>query len=419
MTRKTQIGLLTATCVVCCLGVFLGARLSNRGHAAADASTSGPTETPAPPTPAPEVCHAPEATRSTEPPTILATIETAPLPSADPLPPMDAVKPEPDTKADANALPPLPPPSIDGLDKVNAKAPDIGLTRGAAVREDDPPPPPPPASSPSDLPPSPDATKAVDKPMPPEPKLTSNELTDKPPQPTPANPPGVSSPVPPPPVPTALVEPLKPQSSDSSPSPVKDDLPSRPTERIEPPKESIAPARAVPVSPTTPSVAAAPLMPVLKKPASGKKAMPMTGTHACKLDDQHGVTLPKAVRDQLGEHETLFVTLGSDHCIWLTTAAGLEKLTDRLEKQPAEGEDDPKVNRRRYFAQTERVGVDKNGHCVMPGALVESVGLKQDALLIGVGDHFELWDAQRWQKYSQTPGAEPADTPATDSHEEF
>jgi DNA-binding transcriptional regulator/RsmH inhibitor MraZ len=37
---------------------------------------------------------------------------------------------------------------------------------------------------------------------------------------------------------------------------------------------------------------------------------------------------------------------------------------------------------------------------------LESAGLKQDTVLIGVGDHLELWDAQRWQKYSQTHAAE-------------
>jgi MraZ protein len=131
------------------------------------------------------------------------------------------------------------------------------------------------------------------------------------------------------------------------------------------------------------------------------KSLPLTGTHGCKLDAKCGLTLPKAVRDQIGDHDTLFVTLGSDHCVWLTTAAGLEKLTDRMEKSPAV-EDDAKVARRRYFAQTERVAVDKNGYLMVPTALLESVGLKQDAVLIGVGDHLELWDAQRWHKYSQT-----------------
>jgi MraZ protein len=431
VTRKTQIGLLTATCVVCCVAVFLGARLSNRGHAASDGSSAAPTETPAAPTPAPEVCHAPEPSHLTEPPRILANIEPAPLPPADPpLPPMDEVKPDP-KPADAVPLPPLP---TDVSGKADVKTPEVALTGVRAPDEDlkanDFPPPPPPASPTGDVLPQPASKKATDKPMLPEPKLTGREVTEKSPSPTPAD-------APPRPMPTATVPPPSDGAAAQAIPPVSPDPATRPqspekpratttedpgpysSHAAEPAVESLPPARVVPVSPTTPSVATPPLMPVLKKPAGAKKAMPMTGTHVCKMDDQHGVTLPKAVREQLSEHETLFVTLGSDHCIWLTTATGLEKLTDRLEKQPADSDEDPKVTRRRYLAQTERIGVDKNGRCVMPTALVESVGLKQDAVLIGVGDHFELWDVQSWHKYSQTPGAEPANTPAADSHEEF
>jgi MraZ protein len=172
--------------------------------------------------------------------------------------------------------------------------------------------------------------------------------------------------------------------------------------------ESGPPARIVPVSPTTQAPTTSVVTPVLKKQSAVTKAkvLPLTGTHRCTLDAKNGLTLPKAVREQMGEQDTLFITLGSDHCVWLTTAAGLEKLTDRLEKSPAV-EDDAKVARRRYFAQTERVTVDKNGYVVVPAALLESAGLKQDAVLIGVGDHLELWDTQRWHKYSQTPGNEP------------
>jgi MraZ protein len=184
--------------------------------------------------------------------------------------------------------------------------------------------------------------------------------------------------------------------------------PPRMTEPPQPSAETGPPARIAPVSPTTPATSSCVVTPALKKPSTVAKArvLPLTGTHACKLDEKNGLALPKAVRAQIGEQESLFVTLGSDHCVWLTTAAGLEKLTDRLEKSPAV-EDEAKIARRRYFAQTERIAVDKNGYFTIPAALLESVGLKQDAVLIGVGDHFELWDVQRWHKYSQTPGIEP------------
>jgi MraZ protein len=299
-------------------------------------------------------------------------------------------------------------------------------------RVDVPPPPPPPAIDVKN-PPPPLAGNWDGHPKPATPtrELSSppvpmgKEVTEKKPpaktNPIPEPPPPLSpvpfDNLPPPLTPSTSEPPLKPQPPDTPPPSVKEGP--NPDAALPPtaPSDKILAARIVPVSPTTPE--SAKLTPVIKKPAGKPKALPLTGTHACKVDDRHGLTLPKEVREQMGEQEALFVTLGSDHCVWLTTAAGLEKLTDRLEKS-LEGSDEAKATRLRYFAQTERVAVDKAGHFVVPSALAEAAGVKQDAVLIGVGDHLELWDAQRWQKVSQTTtGGETPETSAADSHEEL
>jgi MraZ protein len=140
-------------------------------------------------------------------------------------------------------------------------------------------------------------------------------------------------------------------------------------------------------------------------PAAKARSLPLTGTHACLLDDKKGLTLPKTLREQLGEFDTLFVTPGADGSLWLTTACGLEKLTDKMEKGPQAGEEG-RVHRRRYLAQTERVTVDKTGYVILTPALMQAAGVKQDLLLIGVGDHLELWETQRWKKFTEMEGAE-------------
>ena len=33
--------------------------------------------------------------------------------------------------------------------------------------------------------------------------------------------------------------------------------------------------------------------------------------------------------------------------------------------------------------------------------LAEYAGLGKEVVLVGIDDHFELWDAARWQQYSQ------------------
>ncbi len=146
--------------------------------------------------------------------------------------------------------------------------------------------------------------------------------------------------------------------------------------------------------------------PVLARPAhptktgTARKTTPLTGTHPCTLDDKHALTLPGRVREQLGEPlpRTLFVTAGPDGCLWLFTPHGLEQMADQLDRAPANSSA-AQVFRRLYFAHTESSRVDRTGTIIVPEPLAQFAGLGREVVLIGVRDHFELWDAQRWQQY--------------------
>jgi len=126
--------------------------------------------------------------------------------------------------------------------------------------------------------------------------------------------------------------------------------------------------------------------------------MLLTGTYPRTLDDKKRLALAKRVREQLGDPETLFVTPGPDQCLWLYTQAGLERLAEKFDQAPAT-DAEARVFRRLYFAQTEAVDVDGSGRVLIPERLVQFASLKHDVVLLGVRDHLELWDAERWQRY--------------------
>jgi MraZ protein len=126
--------------------------------------------------------------------------------------------------------------------------------------------------------------------------------------------------------------------------------------------------------------------------------MLLTGTHPRTLDDKKRVALPKRVREQLEDPQTLFVTPGPDQCLWLYTEVGLEQLAAKLDQAPAT-DAEARVFRRLYFAQTEAVDVDRTGRILIPERLLHFAGLGHEVVLIGVRDHLELWDGERWQRY--------------------
>ena len=126
--------------------------------------------------------------------------------------------------------------------------------------------------------------------------------------------------------------------------------------------------------------------------------MLLTGTHARTLDDKKRLGFPRRLREQLGEPETVFVTPGPDQCLWIYTRAGLEDLAAKLDQAPA-ADAEARVFRRLYFAQTEAVDLDRAGRILIPDRLLEFAVLKHEIVLIGVRDHLEIWDAERWKAY--------------------
>ena len=128
--------------------------------------------------------------------------------------------------------------------------------------------------------------------------------------------------------------------------------------------------------------------------------MLLTGTYPRTLDDKKRIALPRRVRDQLGQPGQVFVTPGLDQCLWIFSQAGLEKLAEKLDQSPAT-DAEVRLFRRQFFAQTETAELDRNGRILIPDRLLELAGLKHEVVLIGVRDHLEVWNAERWQKYTQ------------------
>lgn len=152
------------------------------------------------------------------------------------------------------------------------------------------------------------------------------------------------------------------------------------------------------------SVQPLPTMHPKAAPHKAKVVLPLTGTFAANLDDKKTLLLPRAIRDQLGSCDTLLVSPGSDQCLWLTNQTHLDRLADRLEHSPAR-EVDVRTFKRLYFAQTEKAVVADDGRVALPDKLTQFAGLRQEVMLVGIDDHFEVWDAAKWRQYTQQKSA--------------
>jgi MraZ protein len=167
--------------------------------------------------------------------------------------------------------------------------------------------------------------------------------------------------------------------------------------------DAAKPAPSAPVA-GAPQPMPAPAAAPRHRPAARIRAVPFTGTHACLLDADGALLLPQDVRRRLQapEARALFVTPGPEPSLWLYTGTGLEHWAEQFDQ--AEANSRGREARRVVLAQTEACAVDRGGRVRLPQALAQFAGLRQEVVLLGVGDHLEVWDAQRWQEHRDRQG---------------
>jgi MraZ protein len=56
------------------------------------------------------------------------------------------------------------------------------------------------------------------------------------------------------------------------------------------------------------------------------------------------------------------------------------------------------VLKRFIGSESEQVAVDKSGRICLPEEMAETAGIKDEAVLVGLLDRFEIWNPERYQK---------------------
>jgi MraZ protein len=61
----------------------------------------------------------------------------------------------------------------------------------------------------------------------------------------------------------------------------------------------------------------------------------------------------------------------------------------------------------RFFqGNSFEVDLDSNGRVTLPGPLLAHAGIAKDVVVVGVGDHLEVWARERWQAEQEALDAE-------------
>ena len=112
------------------------------------------------------------------------------------------------------------------------------------------------------------------------------------------------------------------------------------------------------------------------------------------------VVLPKKIRELLKGNIFIlakgfnFCLAGFDKDVWEEKAKELVNVS-LLENENLE-------KRRFIFSSTVYLEIDDQGRFVIPKNMLDFSSLKNKVQIIGVGDHFEIWNPENWVKYSKS-----------------
>ena len=128
------------------------------------------------------------------------------------------------------------------------------------------------------------------------------------------------------------------------------------------------------------------------------------GSYEHTLDDKGRLMIPRRLKEGLNEGSTLYIMKGFEGCIAVYNKDEFAKLVKECSEISFK-----KKNARTYLrlmlsSVTELV-IDKVGRIQIPTQVLNKYQIGRQVMIIGVGDHFEIWDLNKFKQYESEANA--------------
>lgn len=124
----------------------------------------------------------------------------------------------------------------------------------------------------------------------------------------------------------------------------------------------------------------------------------LLGEYRHSLVEGKRISLPKKIREKISG-DTVILSKGFETYIAGFDVEQWEKTAEASLVIPLY-EERGRILRRQVFASAAAVEIDEQGRILIPENLLkESVIRGEEVVVLGVGDHFEIWDPARWQEH--------------------
>lgn len=120
------------------------------------------------------------------------------------------------------------------------------------------------------------------------------------------------------------------------------------------------------------------------------------GEYQHTIDPKGRIIIPAKFRDELGQ--TMIVTRWLDGCLAIYTLEQWQQVFENLKKLPSTKRE-ARMYTHMIMSKAAECELDAQGRIRIPGHLSQEASLVKNCVLVGVSDHVEIWDKDKWDSY--------------------
>ncbi|MBQ3791477.1 MAG: division/cell wall cluster transcriptional repressor MraZ [Clostridia bacterium] len=129
--------------------------------------------------------------------------------------------------------------------------------------------------------------------------------------------------------------------------------------------------------------------------------MVLTGKYEHSVDSKNRLFIPAKHREILGE--SFMITRSTDRCLSVRSMVEWEKYTAKLNELPAT---EMRGVLRFIYSNAQSATPDGQGRIILTPEQMAFAGIRKNAVIIGVGDHAEIWSEENWKEQTEKENLE-------------
>jgi MraZ protein len=119
------------------------------------------------------------------------------------------------------------------------------------------------------------------------------------------------------------------------------------------------------------------------------------------IDNEGQVKIPSKMMDVIKikyDASDLYFILHPADIICIYPREESEKLEKRL-YDPQEAALSELMTLEKIYAEAEPCETDSSGRITVPPEMMQKAGIQREVFIVGVRDHIEIWDTERWEAF--------------------